>query len=93
MTQPQITSICNNLLMDLFLTSSANFAALAWAESGAVGQEVRNIFDRTEKYLFALTQKYIFTLAKKLLVFRFSSIFVCLNLHTTNPTMLGPRVC
>ena len=40
--------------MDLFLTSSANFTALASAESGAVGQEVRNIFDRAEKYLFAL---------------------------------------
>ena len=51
--------------MDLFLTSSANFAALAWAESGAVGQEVRNIFDRTEKYLFALAEKYLFTLARQ----------------------------
>ena len=79
--------------MDLFLTSSANFAALAWAESGALGQEVRNIFDRTEKYLFALTQKYIFTLAKKLLVFRFSSKSVSINFHTTNLTILGPRSC
>ena len=79
--------------MDLFLTSSAKFAALAWAESGAVGQEVRNIFDRTEKYLFALTQKYIFTLAKKLLVFRFSSKSVSINFHTTNLTILGPRSC
>ena len=53
--------------MDLFLTSSANFTALASAESGAVGQEVRNIFDRAEKYLFALTERYLFADAKKFL--------------------------
>ena len=51
--------------MDLFLTSSANFTALASAESGAVGQEVRNIFDRVEKYLFALTERYLFALTHR----------------------------
>ena len=63
---------------------------LAWIRS-AVGQEVRNIFDRNEKYLFVLNEKYLFaltdkclfTLAKKLLVFTFSTYMYQISFHAT----------
>ena len=60
----QITSICNNLFDGFISDIVCKFSGLglAWIRS-ALGQEVRNIFDRTEKYLFALAEKYLFTLA------------------------------